>query len=88
MPHVKGEGFEYRPLPTGPMGARVQFFIQNTGARALTLSEVHFLAERHGYPQPTGSGYPIHHIYEGEWSWHDTANVWPGQDRQLPRGGP
>lgn len=75
IPHVKGQGLTYQPEPDGPLGARIQFFVVNTGRNPVTASEAHF-----------NNSYPKHHLYTGAWSWHDTPNGWPGRDRVIPPG--
>lgn len=77
-PHVRATGIMTTDKGDGmPLGARIQFFVRNDGTKpeeALTLSEATF-----------DGNYPLGRILKGEWSWHDTPNLWP-EPRSFPPG--
>jgi len=74
-PHIRAEGLTFAPPTEGPLGARIQFFVQNAGEAEIELSEVLINRE-----------YPVWPILEGDWSWHDTPNEWHNRERRMPPG--
>lgn len=74
-PHLRAEGLTYAPPTEGPLGARLQFFVRNDSAHTVRLSEVLF-----------DRMYPVWHVIDGDWAWHDTPNEWRNRDRNMPPG--
>jgi len=77
-PHRMGEGLQYHPRPESPLGARIQVFVKNTAedsSAVATMNSVSF-----------DKRYPLHHLLDGSWAWHDTPNLWGGHGRSLPGG--
>ncbi len=72
-PHLRAQGLTYAPPTEGPLGARIQFFVRNASAVAMNLNEVLFDFK-----------YPLWMQLEGDWSWHDTPNIWPRNARAMP----
>jgi len=77
-PHLRAEGLHYG-LPTeGPLGARIQIFVRNAAVDPpvdAVMNSVDF-----------DRNYPLHHLLDGSWSWHDTPNLWSNHERVLPPG--
>jgi hypothetical protein len=58
-------------------GARVELFIRNPSVnQTLSANDAYF-----------DDVYPLRHVMDGAWSWHDTPGRWSEDNRSLPPGG-
>lgn len=75
-PHVRASSLRFNTPPLKAEGALLRLFVRNAQkAGNLQASEVLF-----------NGRYPLRHILEGSFSWHDTPNVWHERDTVLPPG--
>ena len=74
-PHVAARSLRYA-TPRGRVdGALVRLFIRNRGATSIHANEA-----------TIDGRFPLKQVLSGAWTWHDTPDVWPDVQRDLPPG--
>ncbi len=75
-PHNRAPRLRFLADSKNADGARVELFIRNPSAdRKLTANDAYF-----------DDVYPLRHVMDGGWSWHDTPGRWGEEHKALPPG--